>query len=193
MPWVAAEFSEAAKLRIKEAASFEKKMRLESFLSIETTIGEFKLITPTIRHCLMLEYGENSLVTGGNIRIDDILTLLWILRPESENRSQKRFFEQSFENLDDFAKDEIISFFHIQYNDIPLGVSENVNDFDSSVSMTTLIDSLCHEYGWSLEQALDTKLSVALQLFQRIIKRHNPKYAIRNGITQDAKAKELSE
>ena len=68
MAWVAAEFSEAAKLRIKEAAQFEKRIRLEAFIGLPTEIASFRLRPLTGNHILQLQYAENALYCGGYVR-----------------------------------------------------------------------------------------------------------------------------
>jgi hypothetical protein len=63
---------------------------------------------------------------------------------------------------------------------------------ESSVPTVTLIDTLASNYGWTLDQILDTNLSTALQLLQRIVMRNSEKYSMRNPITQRARANEMN-
>jgi hypothetical protein len=70
--------------------------------------------------------------------------------------------------------------------------SGNIADkVDSSVSVMTLVDGIAFNYGWTLGEILDTPLSTALQLLQRILQRSSDGYSTRNAITQQAKANEL--
>ncbi len=69
------------------------------------------------------------------------------------------------------------------------GVSEKV---DRTVSVVTLVDGIAFNYGWTLDDILDTPVSTALQLLQRILQRSSEGYSPRNAITQQAKAKELN-
>lgn len=191
MVWRAVSFNDAAKKRIKDAASFEKKQRLESLLGLPCNVGPFKFYPLKLRDLLALEYAENKFATGGDPKMDDIVHLLWIARG-NDSRNIKKFAKWVCKNMTPFYKDELSAVFTIQFNDLPSpGDSEPVNEYDSSIWLVSLIDGVANEYGWSLDQTLDTSLSTVLQLFQRILKRSNPKYAIRNGITQAAKANEM--
>lgn len=192
MSWQAVEFDDAAKERIKQAAAFEKRLRLESFLDLPSECGKFTLRIPTIRDLLELEFAENRFLDYAVPQLDDYIHLLWQLRTDSEKSNERKFAKHVATKLTDDEKMEIAAFFSAQFNDMPSGGGGHVDPYDSSVWLAFLVDTLCSEYGWTLDQTLDTPLQVALQLTQRIIKRHNPKYAIRNGITQRAKAQEMN-
>jgi len=192
MAFTAVQFDDAAKERIRQAAAFEKRLRLESFLSIETEVGPFRLMPMQVGHVLQLEYAENRLSLGEEPQIDDIVHLLWILKPESDKRSERAFSRFVAREINNFFQLEIQGFFNVQFNDMPgNGSGETVNEYDSSVWLCSLLDALCSEYGWTIQEVMQTPMSVALQLMQRIIKRNNPKYPIRNAITQAAKAREM--
>jgi len=192
MAWQAAQFDDAAKERIKQAATFERRLRLESFLDIPSQCGKFDLRVPTIGDLLELEYAENRFLGDEMPRLDDYIHLLWQLRTDNETRDEQEFAKFVTLELTAEEKREIAAFFNAQFNDMPSSGEGTVTEFDSSVSMASLIDLLCHEYGWGYREAMATPLPVALQLTQRIIKRHDPKYSLRNGITQHAKAKEMN-
>lgn len=189
MGWQAVEFSDAAKERIQQAATFEKRLRLESLLDVPTQIGAFKLRQFTLRDMLELEYSENALLDGKLTREDCVL-FLWQLRTSDEKRSISRFTKWAIGKLTPALQLEISAFLSAQYNEFPTG-DGGVDQYDSNVSAAFLIDFACSEYGWSIERALDSSMIALGQLFQRSLKRHNSKYAIRSGITQQAKATEL--
>jgi len=191
MAWQAVTFDDAAKERIQQAATFEKRLRLESLLGIPTECGKFKLRAPTIADLLEFEYAENRFVDDAFPQLDDYIHLLWKLRTDDETRSERDFAKHVALNLTQEERTEIAGFFNVQFNDMPTSGGGSVNEFDSSISMVSIIDLLCNEYGWSYEQVMATPLAVALQLTQRIFKRHDPKYSTRNGITQQAKANEM--
>lgn len=192
MAFTAVQFDDAAKERIRQAAAFEKRLRLESFLRIETEVGPFRLMPMQVGHVLQLEYAENRLSLGEEPQIDDIVHLLWILKPESDKRSMRAFSRFVAREINIFFQLEIQGFFNVQFNDMPgNGSGETVNEYDSSVWLCSLLDALCSEYGWTIQEVIQTPMSVSLQLMQRIIKRNNPKYPIRNAITQAAKAREM--
>ncbi len=191
MAFRAVSFDDAAKKRITLAASFEKRQRLEAFLEIPTEIGPFKLFPLKVKDILVLEYAENKFLDEGDPNIDDVVHLLWTLRGD-DTREIKKFTKWVCRKINPFLKNEISAFFSVQFNDMPGCDSSGMkNEYESSVWLASLIDGISSEYGWTLDQTLDTPLATSLQLFQRIIKRNNPKYAIRNGITQAAKAYEM--
>jgi hypothetical protein len=190
MRWGAATFDDAAKARIVEASIFERRMRLESLLSIPSSIGPFTLYPLKVGDALALEYGENRLIKGEDPRIDDIVHLLWTVRG-NDKRGIKKFSNWVAKNMTDYLRGEIIAFFNVQFNDMPSADGGHTNEYDSSVWLASLIDSICSEYGWTLKELMETPIASSLQLFQRILKRNNPSYAIRNGITQIAKAYEM--
>ena len=191
MAWQAVTFDDAAKERIKAAAEFERTLRLESLLLLPTRIGPFELIPITSRQFLQLEYAQNRIITG-NPQSDDMVHLIWLVKPEDDKRGIKSIAKLVTSKLTENERLEIIAWFDVQFNDMPQsGGNSHVNEFDSGVWLCTLIDTIASEYGWSMDSILDMPMASAFQLFQRIIKRKNPKYSLRNGITQDAKAREM--
>jgi len=191
---MAVSFEEAASKRLRDAANLEKRLRLESFLKIRCDVSCFSLRQPTILDILNLEYAENRLVTGDEPRLDDYLHLVIAL---SDNVDTK-FVKNAAKILksSEYVRDELKCFFNACFNDMPSlgGESVTAPQFDSSVWLCSVIDSLCDSYGWSLQDVLNTELSTCLQLMQRILKRNlGEKYAIRNGITQQVKADILNE
>lgn len=191
MAWQAVIFDDAAKERIKRAADFERTMRLESLLLLPAHIYPFELVPLTARNFLHLEYAQNKIISGDGM-IDDFVHLLWTVKPPSDTRSEKAFARFAAKNLTSNHRGEIEAWFNVQFNDMPQsGEKSKANEFESGVWVCALIDTIASEYGWSMNTILDMPLSSSFQLFQRIAKRNNSKYSLRNGITQAAKAKEM--
>lgn len=191
MAWQAVTFDDAAKERIKAAADFERNLRLESLLLLPTQIGPFELMPLTARQFLQLEYAQNGIIEGVPL-IDDMAHLIWMVKPEGDKRSMKALAMFVAGNMTEHHKREIIAWFNVQFNDMPQsGGKAHVNEFESGIWLCSLIDTIASEYGWDMDKILDMPMASAFQLFQRIIKRNNPKYSLRNGITQQAKAKEM--
>jgi len=200
MGWSAVAFDAAAEQRIAKAAAFEKRLRLEAFLGIDSDLCGIVLRQPTCGDILELEFVENRFTTDEPPQIDDYAHLAWTLRPIRKRRfwqrrdSEKRYLRRIMPALQsEVTRSEIDAFYWSAFNDIPhFGGSSNANKYDSSVWLCSIIDTLCSEYGWTCEQVMATPLAVAFQLMQRIAKRNlGSKYAIRNGITQRAKANEM--
>lgn len=191
---MAVNFEQAASKRLKEAASLEKRLRLESFLKIPCSVSCFSLRQPTVLDILKLEYAENKLVAGGDPELDDYLHLVIMLSDDVGSKFIKNAAKVI--KMSPHVREEISCFFNICFNDMPSlgGSNDDSSNIDSSVWLCSVIDSLGESYGWSLEDILNTELSTCLQLMQRILKRNlGDKYAIRNGITQQVKADILNE
>lgn len=199
MAWVAAEFSEAAKLRIKEAAKFEKRLRLESFLNLDVSIGMFKVRQITLSDFIHFEYTENAIFENPEeAMLDDFVLFLWHLRTSEETRDEKEFAKWAVRNIDFEIESEILAFTASQINDMPYGSSDSDAEIkqstvsDSSVAVATLIDQIVAEYGWDEHHIFTMPVARLLQYYQRILKRKfGDKYAITNRITQQARANEL--
>lgn len=191
MSFSAVSFDDAAKSRIKEAADFERRIRIESFLGVASSFGVFKVRPIQIRDVLELDYVDNRLTNGGYPELDDYVHFLWMLKTDSEKRSEKKFAKWAALNLNESIKEEIKLFISSQFNDIPASTTATANEFDSSTPLVSLIDALCSEYGWELDAVMHTPLEAALQLFQQIIHRNDSKTPIRNRITQQARAEEM--
>ena len=197
MGFRAVQFDDAATERIKKAAAFEKRLRIEAYLNVETRIGPFLVRPMLVRHALEMEYGENRLSQGEAPGLDDIVHFLWILRSDTDLRTEKAFAKFAVNNITEEIRDDIVSYFAFQFLDMPAkgnaGAGKTVigNEFDSSVWLSIMLDELCNSYGWTIEEVMKTPMSVALQLIQQIMKRHDSKYPIRNPMTQAAKAEEL--
>jgi len=192
----AVSFDDAARERIADAAAFEKRLRLEAVIGVEQDIGGLKLRQISIRDILHLEFSENRLVCEETPELDDLVALVFMISKDRyyfKTRYVRKVAKLLRENED--VKSELICYFSAAFNDMPAFGSSNKaakDDFDSSVSTISLVDSLAYNYGWSIESILDLPLATVLQLLQRITSRNlGDKYSLRNGITQQAKADEL--
>ncbi len=193
MGWHAVSFDEAAKKRIAEASSFEKKLRLEGLLGLDQELFGFKIRQLTVRDLLHLEFTENRLALGEVPQNEDLIAFVLMLSVD------KPFFKKRYlKKLGRFVRDyevfreEIICCFGAAFNDMPSSDESKSITNESSVSIVTLVDTLSSNYGWTLDQILNTHLSTALQLLQRIMMRSSDKYSMRNPITQRARANEMN-
>jgi hypothetical protein len=193
MGFTAVQFDDAARERIKVASALEKRLRLESYLNVTTMIGPFEVRPMLVRHALEMEYGENRLNLGEAAQIDDLVHFLWVLRPETDLRTERAFAKFAAKNITEQIRDEIINFFALQFLDMPSmhKQGEMQNEYDSSVWLTVLLHELCRAYSWSIKDVMETPIGVALQLIQQLIRSNNPKYSPRNPLTQAAKAEEM--
>tara|TARA_R110002167_G_scaffold107061_1_gene274189 strand:- start:947 stop:1555 length:609 start_codon:yes stop_codon:yes gene_type:complete len=196
MSWRVASFDDAAKRRITEAMAFEKRIRLESLLNVKQMVGGFHLRQITPRDLLKLEFSENRLATGEEPELDDYVHLVLLLSEPIRFFKKRKITKiaRSIKKSDD-VKEEIQGFYLSCFNDMPSSGSSNqvIDEFDSSIYICSLVDTVCSSYSWDLDIVLDTPMLTCLQLIQRILKRRlGNEYSIKNGITQQAKAKELN-
>ena len=198
MKWKAVTLSAAALDRISEAATFERRIRMDAFLDVVADVGPFKVRQMTALDLIRLEYVENNLITGKAAPDTlDFVSLLWQLRPGDEQRREKKFAHFVSRKLDDFARREIQCFITSQLNDLPAsggakdgGTVQQTED--PSVAIASLVDQIANEYGWAESDILNAPIARLLQYTQRIAKRAmGDKYAISNPITQQARAQEL--
>ena len=87
----AVEFDDAAKKRIQEAVSFEKRLRLEAYLNVTSQIGPFRVRPLLMKHALEMEYVENRLNLGQTPETEDLVHFLWVVRSKDETRTEKDF------------------------------------------------------------------------------------------------------
>lgn len=194
----AVEFDNTAQERIKEAASLEKKLRLEALIGIDSEIGGIQIRQMTGFDVLQLQYAENKIITGGIPDETDFAHFFLLLRSKEEKRSQVNLFKVILTKIND--EDFIQSVFDYvthSFLDLPYVPSSKEQgksyDANPSVWLTGIIDSLASEYGWKYEDIMSSPLSRTLQLYQYLLKRQlGPKYKIRNPLTQQASADELN-
>jgi hypothetical protein len=193
MTWKAVSFDDAAKKRIADASSFEKQLRLEGAINLDFEIAGLKLRQITIKDLLFLEFSENRLITGEEPQFDDLVFFVLSIsndKPFFKNRYARKV-GRLIRDYPEFRQ-EIICYFNVCFNDMPTSKDDdNSSNSKSSVAVMTLVDTLACNYGWSFQEILDTPISSALQLLQRIMLRKTEKYSLRNPITQLATAHEL--
>ena len=189
----AVEFDDAAKKRIQEAVSFEKRLRLEAYLNVTSQIGPFRVRPLLMKHALEMEYVENRLNLGQTPETEDLVHFLWVVRSKDETRTEKDFTKFVVKKMTADLFEDVCKYHSLQFLDLPSSKksSSKIQNFESSIWLTPLIDQLSNQYGWSIREVMNTPVSVALQLLQQIRMRHDPKASSRNPITQAAKAQEM--
>ena len=190
----AVSFNDAAKKRIREAAAFEKRLRMEAVVGVDQDIAGLKLRQISVRDLLHLEFTENRLTLGEEPWLEDLVAFTLMLsndKPFFKARYAKKVGSLIRES--DEVRRDLICYFNAAFNDMPSPTDSGVSEkFDSAVSVMTLVDGIAFNYGWTLGEILDTPLSTSLQLLQRILQRSSDGYSTRNAITQQAKARELN-
>lgn len=196
MAWQAVQFDEAAKARIHQAATLEKRLRLESILGVPFDIGPCRLRQLTARDVLQFEYAENRLFVGGEPKWDDYAHVVDVLLhgPKISGKRLAGLIRDILRSPD--AKLKLQSHLIDSFNDLPTfgGNKNGSSDTASSwVWITDIIDTLASQYGWGVDHILDMPIECAFQLSQLIHRRLlGRKYAIRHRKLSQARAAELN-
>ena len=139
----AVEFDDAAKKRIKEAASFEKRIRLEAYLNVTSKLGPFRVRPLLVKHALEMEYVENRLNSGETPKAEDLVHFLWVVRPKDDDRTEKSFSKFVVKNLTADLFEEVCKYHALQFLDLPSvkRSGSKIQSFESSVWLTSLLRS----------------------------------------------------
>jgi len=193
----AVEFDNTAQERIKEAADFERRLRLEALIGLESDVGGIKIRQMTGFDVLQLQYVENKIIIGGVPDESDFAHFFWLLKSKEEKRSQVKLFHFIIKKMKtpEFIK-EVYDYIDYCFLDLPTsGGSKESSSYNASstVWLNGIIDGMSSEYGWSYDEILSAPLARTLQLYQHLLKRQlGGKYKIRNPIMAKASASELN-
>jgi hypothetical protein len=196
----AVEFDNTAQERIKEAADFERRLRLEALIGLESEIDGIKIRPMTGFDILQFQYVENKIFIGGVPDESDFAHFFWTLKSKEEKRSQVKLFKFIIKKMrnPEFIN-SVYDYVDYCFLDLPSngssGKSEKGNpsyNATSTVWLNGIIDGIASEYGWTYDEILSAPLARILQLYQYLLKRQlGDKYKIRNPITSRASANEL--
>ena len=193
--YAAVHFDAAATERIAKAAKEELRLRLEGLLAARTQVGPFFLYPLTVRGLIEMQHAENRLVSGEVVEIDDVMHFIYMTSSAQDKANQGKFFKRIGKKLrSQDAFDEVVAYFHAQFNDMPTSGKEDggSTSTESQPFILGVIDTLANEYGWPYDCILGQTVSVVFQLYQRILFRMSGgKRHPNNPITQMAKAREL--
>jgi len=112
----------------------------------------------TFRKLLLLEYAENSFVTGGEVEAQDVVQFLWIISPEySYDRKKAGAFSHKVGRLKMEASVQgIIDWLEGQLRDVPRGSDAGV--VTGRVWLAQYVDLFASQYGWDDEKIMDMPL-----------------------------------
>jgi len=192
----AVQFDDTAQERIKEAATKEKRLRLEALLNVDTEIVGIKLRPMTGFDVLQLQYVENKFIVGGIPDETDFTHLIWAVKSKEDKHSDKKLLLKVLDNLNN--EDFVMKVFEYVYNsflelpNVKAGKKHKSYDANPSVWLTPIIDTIASEYGWTYDYIMSSPISRILQIYQYLLKRSiGSKYHIHNPITSKASAAEL--
>ena len=170
--------------RIEEARRKDGSDRHLHFLDLnEERIGDFPARPLTIEKWIILSECD-SLVSGGAATVEAVLRFLWIVSPkfsESPFRARLFFFRHRKVNaLETIA--EIHSYLSRQFHFVPASKkgSGEGKEKGSGEWVSSTIDLLASEYGWTVGNIMRMPISQVFILATRIIARHSEKSPIFN-------------
>ena len=133
--------------------------------------GDFEILPLTPRKYALLSVEDFWTDEAGDPRIP-ILRFLWVMSPEfSTDPEEARAFRQRnyFADFEGF-NDRITSFINRAFEFSP---GSSGKSSGSSEWMSYLIDAFAHQYGWSVDQILDSPIHRLLVLLRRIRERNS--------------------
>lgn len=194
--WTGVEFDTSSNERIELVAKFERKLRIEALLNLESELSGFKVRQLTAEDCLKLDYADNRILTGGVPDESDFAHFFITLKSDKEKRSNKQIATQVARNYKTkaFIK-SVYQFVDYAFNDLPSGGKGKGNtsyEADPKVWLGGIIDCVAAEYGWDYDSIMKAPVARTFYLYQNILKRKiGDKYAFRNKMTQRASMNEL--
>lgn len=190
----AVEFDTTAKERIRRVAELERRKRIGAFVGIQSRAAGMVLHQMTARIALRLEFADNQFVTGRQPDESDIAHALLELSPDAQKASPRRLKRL----IRRVAKEprfveQIADHIRGGFEDLPQTGSNNADNLGTPQNwFAAVCDRLCSDYGWTVDQAMDTPLAAIWQLLSASNKRKlGRKYMTSNPLTQQAKANEM--
>jgi hypothetical protein len=185
---------------IQQAQSRESEDDTFLWLGINDDICGVEVRPFTLRILLLLQYSENGFFIGKEITLDDILQFLWVISIDYTKGPTKgaQFYKRVGKTL--ILEDAIIEL--TEYLEKSLGKRnpDNGDNKDESTQEKTpepwiasMIDNVAHNYGWTIDQIIDTPIMQLMQLCKAIRKRTNPSSPSINPSIDDIKSQYMKE
>ena len=143
--------------RFAEAKLRDKQEQTLVFLVQPVRVGRFWIAPLTLRRVLYLEAYGNPFI-GGNAPMTrwSTLEMIWVLNPKFTNSSFDRklfFLRHLFFKAEKYAED--VSFI-LQEGMKLIGDSPNKEENESPLWVAQLVEGFASEYGWGIDDILDT-------------------------------------
>jgi hypothetical protein len=156
------------------AVEREQASRDSAYIADFDVIGDIKVHQLTPKLLSILTLMKSPFIVGGDIEPSSLLTLLWTLKIKHDDDDRVEFFSRvmSDYNVEDLLSD-INSYFEDAFQDI--GSTESgVSSVPYFSNLTSMVDCLASEYGWSEESIINLSYKKLFQYFKVIGKRKDP-------------------
>lgn len=162
----------------REAVEKETTAREASYLGVSELVCGVPLLPLTPRRFLILDIVGSPFVSGGNPTAADIALFLWACSPDYNPEKPSKFRRWLFirrcrKLIVKDAVDGIRQYVTDALQDAPGSSGQSGPASTSWIS--SIVDSLAREYGWSEAHILDMPLKRVFQYFRVITRRNNPK------------------
>ena len=175
--------------RIREAETRERTNRDAAWLNLDANICGMKFRQMTVKDYLCLDAVDSPLLLGVIPSAAELAQFLWVLSPDFSERPEdkKRFCERvgKLPYADTLAACR--EFVEKTFLDAPQsdGKASGTPSYYSWI--TSLVDTLASEYGWTPFEVLELPLRQVFQLVRAIRKRRDPKAALFNPLSDKAR------
>tara|TARA_R110000824_G_scaffold180061_2_gene360450 strand:+ start:730 stop:1374 length:645 start_codon:yes stop_codon:yes gene_type:complete len=164
--------------KIAEARSRDAQDRHELFLQwYEESIGGLPAVQLTAERFLLLS-SARALLGENSVQVDSLLRFLWIVSPSfSESKWRGRWFRWRHRKIDlEVMMTEIEQYLKRQFRFAPPSKTifgkeieeEHKAEASQAEWISSLLDLLCSEYGWKMQEVLQMPISICFLLCGRI-------------------------
>lgn len=146
--------------------------RNEIWLDIPEELEQLKYKNFNLNHLLTLDGLESPFIKGGNPTRSDALLFLWIISEEYNYNQADR--DKYFQKLGSFNLNRLVLWIK-EYLERAFGESDTLNTGKKSQTyfVAYFVDCIAREYGWQLEQILNTPIGILFQLITAINERNS--------------------
>ena len=172
---------------LSRAKRISNNQNIYSWLDECETICGVEVVHFTPLIMLRLEAVGNRFICGGSVEYDDILQFLWAISKDyKENKQAGDKFYKKWGRKLKFSElyDDIKKYLEVQISSEDViereleGIDYDKVDSKSDPSVkywiSSLVDALASQYGWTVEYILNMPISQIKQLQDRITDRLNP-------------------
>lgn len=162
------------KCLFEEAVKRENDFRDAAFLNLTTNICGIELPQMTPRDFLILDGIGSPYIVGGERTLTDLVNFLWHLSDHRRGKLRYAFFYGRCWMMDfELSEYWVAQYLQRTFLDSP-GGTPSANRESYAAWIAYLVDHVASEYGWALDDVMNTPLRILYQQIRCILLRHNP-------------------
>lgn len=165
----------------REAIRFESNLRIASFLGNTELLGGFKVYSLTPRLFSVLVAMESPLLVGGDVKLENIFSFIWVIKVKEENESPAEFFEKLKQT--DLEQVVIDVEDYLKYSFVDSIKGNGSVDAPLVCPIASYVDILASEYGWGEQEILDIPYRRIIQYIRSITLRKTDGMSVVNEIS----------